>query len=359
MITKRFAPIIGAFACLALVACQPKESGNSSPVKTEQALSVVLEPTTLTPQYTRIETVGTSEAYRSITIFPESSGEVTRVHFRPGQLVKEGDVLLTLESRDEVLAVELAEVRQAEAERLYKRYLESAGTGATLPTTLDAARAELEAAKIALRRAQIALDDRQVLAPFTGHVGITNVEVGDRIQTSSAVTSLDDRSQLLVSFNVPETMVGQLDVGDNINIASWSTAGTTAVGEVYEVDSRISPSTRTFVTRARVVNDSDHFRPGMSFRVTLDVRGRDYPVLPEIALQWGANGSYIWLARDGMVERVPVDIVQRQQGRVLVEAEIKAGDLVVVEGLQRLRPGARVAPNTAVATKTANKGHSG
>ncbi len=342
-----------------VVACAPQPETQQSTPKAEREFTVVLEPVVTQPQSTRVEAVGTSEAVKSITIFPESAGEVTSVNFKPGQLVQAGDVLLTLESRDEALAVELAAVRLAEAKRLHKRYVESAATGATLPTTLDAAKATLDAARIALDRAKIALDDRAVIAPFTGHVGITTVEVGDRIQPATMITSLDDRSRLLVSFDVPEMMVGQLNIGDDMQIATWSAGETQAVGEVFEIDSRINPNTRTFVTRAIVVNDEDRLRPGMSFRVTLDVIGNSYPILPEIALQWGANGSYIWTAKDGIAQRVPVDIVQRQQGKVLVKSDLQAGDLVVVEGLQRLRPGIPVKADRNIASKQTPQGGRG
>lgn len=341
------------------IGCTPKTEIKESTPKAEREFTVVLEPVVIQPQTTRVEAVGTSEAVRSITIYPESAGEVTSVNFKPDQLVQAGDVLLTLESRDETLAVELAAVRLAEAQRLHKRYVESAATGATLPTTLDAAKATLDAARIALDRAKIALDDRSVTAPFTGHVGITTVEVGDRIQPSTVITSLDDRSSLLVSFDVPEMMVGQLTIGDDMQIATWSTGNTEAVGEVFEIDSRINPNTRTFVTRAIVVNDKDQLRPGMSFRVTLDVVGNAYPILPEIALQWGANGSYIWTATEGVAHRVPVDIVQRQQGKVLVKSNLQPGDLVVVEGLQTLRPGIHVKADRNIASKQTPRGGRG
>jgi len=87
----------------------------------------------------------------------------------------------------------------------------------------------------------------------------------------------------------------------------------------------------------------------MSFRVELDLAGNPYPVMPEIALQWGAEGSFVWTVVDGNALQVPVNIIQRQRGQVLVEASLPAGQLIVVEGIQRLRPGVSVMPDTAVA----------
>lgn len=350
-----FSALAAAVCLLVLTACAPDpESGQRRQTETR----VVVEPVQFQSERTRVEAVGTSRAFRSIELYPPTSGEVTAVHFQPGQYVEKGTVLLELDQRQEKLAVELAEVRLQDAERLYERYRTSAAVGATIPTTLDAARTELEAARIELGRARIALDDRTIEAPFAGHVGLTEVDAGDRIQTSTLITTLDDRSSLLVSFAVPEVMVGRLSEGDQVAVSTWNVSGMNAQGEVIDIDSRINPATRTFVTRARVENPGDRLRPGMSFRVALDLEGDAYPVLAEISLQWGAEGSYIWSVVDGRATRVPVNIVQRKQGKVLVRSSLEEGDLVVVEGIQRLRSGTAVKPDmqTAAAAKSDDVG---
>src|SRR5690606_38200397 len=116
-----------------------------------------------------------------------AAGEIVAIHFAPGDRVEKGSVLVELDKRDEVLAVELAKVRVADAERLYRRYQRSAESGATLPTTLDAAETALAEAKIELERAEVALEYRSIVAPFTGHVGISDLDVGDRIQPATAI----------------------------------------------------------------------------------------------------------------------------------------------------------------------------
>jgi membrane fusion protein, multidrug efflux system len=333
-----------------LTAC----ADNSSPIHRatdSPALGVVVEAISEAPELTRVEAVGTSRAIQSITVYPATSGEVVAVNFEPGQAVEKGQVLVELDRRDEQLAVELAELRVTDAERLYRRYQLSADSGATLPTTLDAAATALEEARIQLGRARIALDYRSIKAPFSGHVGITDVDPGDRIQPSTAITTLDDRNALLVSFAVPELLVGRLRAGDAVAIATWNSREASAFGEIVTVDSRVDPTTRTFLARAQVNNSADALRPGQSFRVTLEILGDQYPVLPEVAVQWGADGAYIWSVADQQAQQVGVNIIQRQEGRVLVEGLVdgllKAGDWVVVEGIQRLRPGIAVEPSLA------------
>ncbi len=331
-----------------VIAC----SDNSDQVSRKRAdtsYRVVVEPVETSNQRTRVEAVGTSRAMQSITLYSAAAGEVVAVHFTPGEFVEAGQVLLELDSRDEELAVQLAEVQLQEAERIYERFRNSAAAGATVPTTLDAAKTELDSARIALERARIALEYRTIEAPFSGYVGSSDIDAGDRIQSNTPITTLDNRSSLLVSFEVPELLVGKINVGDSIAISTWNIDAEKATGEVIDIDSRINPDTRTFVTRAVVDNSTDRLRPGMSFRVTLDLDGNHYPVLSEISLQWGADGSYIWAVDNGVAKRVPVSIVQRQKGRVLVEADLNVGDLVVVEGIQRLRPGVTVQPDTSIA----------
>lgn len=306
------------------------------------AVQVIVEPLRIDSTSTRLEAVGTSRAVRSIEIFPATSGEVIAVNFQPGQFVESGDILVELERREEELAVALAEVQLEDAERLFDRYQRSADSGAVLPTTIDAARTAVESARIALERARVALDYRTIRAPFSGYVGLTDVDPGDRITTSTQVTSLDDRSALLVSFEVPEALNSEIRVGNPVEIRSWNTREPAGAGIVEDIGSRIDPATRTFVVRARVENGEDRLRPGMSFRVAVDVAGNRHPVVAETAVQWGADGAYVWVAQDGRAERVPVSIVQRAQGRVLINTQLEPETLIVVEGVQRLRSGVDV-----------------
>jgi membrane fusion protein, multidrug efflux system len=315
-----------------------EETGSAAAVRSsEEPVRVIVEPMRFAPARTRSESVGTSRALQSAEIHPATAGEVIAVNFEPGQFVEKDAVLVELDSRDERLAVELAEVRLKDTELLYDRYRRSADTGAVTTTQLDAARTQVDAARIELRRAQVALDDRFIKAPFAGHVDVTDVDPGDRINEDTVVTTLDDRRSLLVSFDVPEVLVGELETGDEVSAEAWNRSETRLTGRVVEIGSRINPATRTFVTRASLENEDDALRPGMSFRVTVNIEGRSYPVIAETAVQWGADGAYVWLIVDGVAQRQNVKVIQRQQGRVLVDADLDAGDLVVVEGLQRMR----------------------
>ena len=297
-----------------------------------RTIPVIAEPLAFEHTRTKIEAVGTSRAVLSTDLYPAASGEVVAVYVEPGQLVRQGDVLVELDSREQALAVKLAELKLEDAQRLYDRYSRSADSGAVVPTTLDAARTAVELARLELESAEIALSYRSISALFEGHVGTTDIDPGDRIGPDSLITTLDDRSALMVSFEIPEQFIGELSVGDTVQLETWGGAMPAVMGEIVDIGSRIDPASRSFVARAKVPNDEDTLRPGMSFRVRADVAGQRYAAVVETGVQWGADGAYVWSVVGGTAERVPVQVIQRREGRVLV----------VVEGTQSVRDGAAV-----------------
>ncbi len=329
-----------AVAGLLLAGCfDAAENDSSRPAGT---VRVIAEPLAFERARTRIEAVGTSRARLSTEVYPASSGEVVAIDFTPGQYVKAGQILIELDSREEQLAKRQAELELVDAERLYDRYLRSADSGAVLPTVLDAARTAVESARLRLRRAEIALEQRDVRAVFDGYVGATEVDPGDRIGTNTMITTLDDRSSLLVRFDIPEAYISELKVGGQLTLETWSSDETRIVGEIVDISSRIDPQNRTFTARARVENPDDSLRPGMSFRVVVEVEGELYASVNETGVLWGAEGAYVWSIIDGAVTRVPVQVVQRREGRILVDGDLEKGDVIVVEGTQRMREGTAV-----------------
>ncbi|MDX1569302.1 MAG: efflux RND transporter periplasmic adaptor subunit [Xanthomonadales bacterium] len=336
------AALIGATVWMVAGLLSDNRSEATVPRGAGFSVPVVTAPVAFEAEDLKLDAVGTSRAIRSVTLYPEAAGEVVAVRFEAGQPVEAGDLLVELDARDEKLALQLAEVRIADAERVLARYSRAEGTDAVPITDREAAQTTLATARIERDRAQVALDDRYIRAPFSGVVGLTDVEPGDRIDPSVAITTLDDRSSLLVSFEVPELMLNAVREGQEIEVTTWNKQGPTASGEVVELGSRIDPVTRTATARARVENPQDQLRPGMSFRVKLRIEGDAYPVVPEVALQWGADGAYVWTVQDGKAARVGADIVQRRAGRVLVEAELSEGTPIVVEGVQSMREGRQV-----------------
>ncbi len=300
---------------------------------------VVVEPLSFEYQSSLIEAVGTAQAKRSVSLYASVSDEVTAVNFEPGQAVQAGDVLLELDSRLQVVNLSRAKIELADAKRHFQRVQKSLKQGAATQRELDDAETVFKLAEVNLQEAQKNKQDRLVRAPFAGVVGLTEVEVGDRINPQTEITTLDDRSALFVNFVAPELAVNYLMEKPEVQLQPWSNRMIALNAKVAQVDSRINTTDRTIRARALVDNQHDQYRPGMSFRVSLELKGELYVAIPEAALSWGANGAFVWLAENKQAKRVEVQVQQRLRGRILVTGDLRDGEILVTEGIQGLRDG--------------------
>ncbi|WP_232372016.1 efflux RND transporter periplasmic adaptor subunit [Salinimonas iocasae] len=312
-----------------------------------QAKLVVLEEVAFKNETKNVEAVGTAEAIRSVTLYAAVSDEVTEVNFVPGQHVEKGKVLVKLDDRRQQVAVRRARLQLEDSLRTFKRLQESHERGAIAQSELDLARTDRDLAEVALAEAQADLDDRIIQAPFSGVVGLTDIEVGDRINEQTAITTIDDRSKLYVNFRAPEAALSVLMNNPKVTLEPWTNRNKDIRAEIAEVDSRISEDDRTMRARALLDNSKDRFRPGMSFRVNLSVDGNRFAAIPEAALLWGANGAYVWISENGKAKRIDVEVHQRLRGTILVSGSLEEGDLLISEGVQRLRNGQDVTTELA------------
>jgi RND family efflux transporter MFP subunit len=291
----------------------------------------------------RVTAIGTAQAARAVTLFPRSTGMVETVTFTAGDRVEAGAVLVTLDDDAERIALEQAEVTLADARAKVERYDRLASTSAISSVERDVARSELAAAELGVRQARLDLDRRQVLAPFAGTLGLSAVEPGALVSATTEIATLDDRSALKVAFRVPESVAGRVALGQVASATTPARPGETFEGRVSAVGSRIEVDSRTLLVEAEIDNGRDLLRPGMSFLVELRFEGDEHLAVPALAVQWDRDGSFVWRVVDGKAERIAVTIVERNVDVVLVDGPLSAGDTVVVEGVQRLRPGAAVA----------------
>lgn len=313
----------------------------------KQAKLVVLEEVKFQFEKRDVEAVGTAEAVRSLVLYPAVADEVTEVNFVPGQVVEKGKVLVRLDDRRQRVAVRRAELQLLDAERTYKRLQESRAKGAIPQSELDLAQTARDLAEVTLDEAKADLEDRVVEAPFAGVVGLTDVEVGDRITTTTVITTLDDRSKLFVDFRAPEASLNVLLNNPSVSLQPWTNRDTSLQADIAEVDSRISETDRTLRAKAILDNSADNYRPGMSFRVNLAINGNEYAAVPEASLLWGATGAYVWVAENGKAKRVDVNVHQRLRGTILVSGELSPGDMLIAEGIQRLREGQEITTELA------------
>ena len=120
----------------------------------------------------------------------------------------------------------------------------------------------------------------------------------------------------------------------------WDAADKAVSGEIIAVDSRIDVNSRSFIARAAIDNADDRFRPGMAFEISLSASRGAFLSVPDVAVQWGADGAYVWIADEGVAVRREVSLVKRMANAVLVDGDLAENEQVVMEGIQSVRAGA-------------------
>ena len=290
----------------------------------------------------RLTAIGTGQAVRSVSVRTLVSGQIADIPVRPGSKVERGDVLIRLDAAEEELAVERARLTVTDAKAKVDRLQSLVASSAVSSVEADQARNALATAEVALKEAELDLARRTVTAPIGGSLGILAVNAGDYVTSQSEIASIDDRSQILIEFFVPERFASGMDVGKQVVASASSRPGERFSGTISAVDNRVDEASRTLRVRAQIANPDDTLRAGMSFEVTIGFAGERWPSVDPLAIQWDSAGAYVWKVVDGKGMRVDVAIIQRNSDSVLVKAELEAGDEVVTEGVQSVRPGAAV-----------------
>ncbi len=318
------------------------DSEDLSSDRRSRTATLIVQPLDFADYRRELRKVGTGRALQSVMLYPASDGRVEEVLFEGGDEVAADQILLRLDDAEERVLLQSARIEMDQLERTLARYNQLRTSGAVSDVVYTETQDRLQLARLKVQQAEIALEDRLVRAPFTGAIGITDLHRGDRVTTDTEIATLDDRSGIFVDFSVPEEFANTVAIGDTVTVTGWSLDDTPILGEIAILGSRIDPVTRTLKARARIANPQRRLRPGASYAVQLDIVGDEYPSVPEVAVLWSRDGSYVWTVREDMPERVFVEIVRREKGRALIKGELSRDDLIVVEGVQSVRPGRKV-----------------
>lgn len=303
------------------------------------AVRVIAEAVRLRALTTRISAIGTARGVRSVSVTTETAGRIVAVSVAPGDYVAAGTPIAELDSAQALLALDRARLLEADARRGLERLERLRTTGSATDLAFQEAELALGSAVLDRREAELALNRHRIAAPISGWVGLLAVEQGDLVAAGAEITSIEDRSMLIVDFRVPERVANLLAPGMAVTAAAIASPGQTIAGTISAIDNRVDEKSRTLKLQARLPNEGDRLRPGMAITLALDTVGASYPSVDPLAIQWNSGGAHVWVLRDGKAARVNVRILQRNADDVLVEADFRPGDLVVTEGVMTLRPG--------------------
>jgi len=302
--------------------------------------------------------VGSIAANEIVEIKSETEGVVQEILFDEGQRVEKDQLLIRLDDSKLAAAVAEAEsnfkLSQANLDRaknLIKDRMIS-------PQEFDQASAtfDLNQATLELKKRQ--LKDARIYAPFEGVMGARNVSPGQVITKDRVLTVLVDLDPVKVEVNVPERYLPQLKVGQQLEFSVAAFRGEKFRGEVYFISPQINDTTRTALVKARIPNPDTKLRGGMFASLDLTLRVRDSAiVIPEPAIMSNGDAFSVFVVdHEGKAQIRPIEVGIRLAGKAEIIKGLSAGEKVVVEGVQKLRPGGPVilAPPEAAAPYTSS-----
>ncbi|WP_394694474.1 efflux RND transporter periplasmic adaptor subunit [Hyphobacterium sp.] len=288
-----------------------------------------------------VEALGTARANETVTVTARVSDTISVVNFDSGQRVAEGDILVELTETEE--AADLAEARatQREARRELDRVEDLIDRGIAPRQRLDEANAAVERAAARVNSIEARLADRIVRAPFAGMVGLREVSVGSLVRPGDPIITLDDTSTIKLDFSVPERFLAALEPGISIAARTSAYPDEIFVGEIAQISSRIDPVTRTVTVRAEIDNESGHLRPGQLMTIEIRRDIRNTPAVPGSAITRYLDESFVFVIgeRDGgqFVQQRVVELGQRDGNLVEITDGLSPGDMIVAEGVHRVR----------------------
>jgi membrane fusion protein, multidrug efflux system len=340
--------LLYSLASLMVSGCSPSKTPSPANPGDRKPTQVIAVQAWTEPVADTLSLIGTVTADEMVRLQSESAGIVETIHFEEGQKVTQGQLLLELNQDKWQAAVVEAEANLALSQSTHQRDQRLLEDKLISAQAFDQSRTRFEAQKalVDLRRHQ--LDDTRITAPFSGTVGARYVSPGQVIGPETALTWLVSLDPCKLEFNVPERFLSVCEKGQKIEVMVAAYPDQRFTGMVYFVAPFVEPELRTTLVKARLPNPAGLLKPGMfaTLELTLTIR-EEAIVIPESAIFRALDNEratvYV-VDNENLAQLRTVKVGERQARKVEILEGLKEGEKIIVEGNQKIGPGAPVHP---------------
>ncbi len=346
---------LGAIAAIKARQFQAGAKQNASFKPPPEAVTTIVArketwPATLTP-------IGTVAAVRGVTVSADLAGIVAKIDFESGEKVRQGDVLVELDTRQEQAQLAAAEAQLELANLSLERMRGLNAEGVAARSDLDQAEATQKSAVARVGEIRATIARKTIRAPFAGVLGIRQVNLGQYLNDGAPVVPLQALDPIYVNFAVPQQEIGNLHIGAPVRVQAEGT-GISEDGKVTAVDSVVDAATRNVQVQATLRNPDGKLHPGMFVQTSVSTGANaEVVALPASAIGYAPYGDSVFIVEEmkdpkGQTYRgVRQQFVKLGAGRgdqVAVVSGVKEGQEVVTSGVFKLRNGAAVQVNNKV-----------
>ena len=347
------AGVLGVFKVLQIQAAIAQASSFQPPPEAVTTIKARPEqwPATLSA-------IGTVHAVRGVTVSADLPGVVEAILFESGRNVREGEILVRLDTRQERAQLAAAEAQRDLAKINLDRTRGLVEQGILAQAELDRVTAESRQAEARVGEIRATIERKQIRAPFTGVLGIRQVNLGQYLQGGAPIVPLQSLDPVHVNFSVPQQQAGAMRAGGEVQVAAEGMGGEAATGNITAIDSVVDEATRNVEIQATFDNPTGRLRPGMFVEAHVRTAATaSILVLPASAISYAPYGDSVFVVsdmkgRDGTtykgVRQQFVKLGAARGDQVAVVSGIEAGDEVVTSGAFKLRNGAAVLVDNSV-----------
>src|SRR5246127_4653895 len=272
------------------------EPGTNSKIPPTAVTTVVVKKETWP---STLSVIGTAEAIQGVTVSADLPGTIDKIHFESGQWVKEGDILVELDTRQERAQLASLEAQRDLAKINYGRSQELVKQGVIARQEFDNATAQQKATEAQVGDIRAAIARKTIRAPFSGLLGIRQVSLGQYLAAGQAIVPLQSLNPIYVNFGVPQQDTPKVVAGHVLRVTNTDLPGIAFTGRITALDSVISEQTRNIQVQAIVTNKENKLRPGMFVQVELPLgRPREVISLPASAINYAPYGDSVFIVSE-------------------------------------------------------------
>lgn len=333
---------------------------------TQQAVTIstsIAQSETWTPT---INAVGSLVATDGVEVSPQIAGMVTGIFFQSGQNVAKDQPLVQLDDRTDQQDLKNLNAQLTLSKLNYDRQVSLMKTNATAQSNLDQAAATLQESQAAVTKTEVLISQKLIKAPFSGRLGIRNVNIGQYVSPGTGLVNLQTMNPLLVQFSLPEQNLKSLYIGQPIHFHVDTFPGETFVGKITATEASVNTQTRNIQVEATVPNDKLRLYPGLyaNIEVLLPTQTKVVTV-PQTAVSYSLFGDVVYVVKQTDTQKdgtpiytahiVYVTTGDRRGNEVAILSNLKAGEQVVNSGQLKLQDGSVVKINNSVTMPSLSK----